>query len=69
MKTSKQQRYVIMIPVPLKNRLRQRAADLGVSMRTVMLHCLEQELGAEWRDEVEGRLIPGTQALFGGDPS
>ena len=65
MKTSKQQRYVIMIPVPLKNRLRQRAADLGVSMRTVMLNCLEGELGTEWRDEVEGRLIPGTQSLFG----
>lgn len=58
-----EERYVIMLPKPLKRRLRSRAADEGIPMRTFMIRLLEEELGSDWRDESSPP--PGTQRLIG----
>ena len=58
-----QERYVIMLPKPLKRRLRSRAADEGIPMRTFMVRLLEAELGSDWRNE--SSQPPGTQRLIG----
>lgn len=58
----KQQRFVVMIPLGLKKKLRTYAADQGVPMRAVMIHALEQILGTDWRDPEKPP--PGTQVLF-----
>lgn len=58
----KQQRFVVMLPLGLKKRLRTYAADKGVPMRAVMIHALEQVVGEDW-DRGDDP-TPGTQALF-----
>lgn len=64
----KQERVVFIIPTPLKRRLKARAADLGVSMRLFIIHCLEGELGDGWRLEDGHRAtLPGEQRLIGDD--
>lgn len=60
-----QERYVVMLPKPLKRRLRSRAADEGIPMRSFVIRLLEEELGTDWRAETERP--PGTQRLLGDD--
>lgn len=57
-----QHRFVVMLPMPLKRRLKAAAADRGVPMRTLIIEALEGELGTDWRED--GKPLPGTQNLF-----
>lgn len=43
----KQKRFVVMLPVELKEALRVRAAKMGVSMRVIVIRALRQFLGLE----------------------
>ena len=60
-----QERFVVVLPVALKRRLKDRSRDLGMSMKSLLIFCLEQELGEGWRDETTPRL-PGEQRIFPG---
>jgi len=61
----KQERVVFVIPSALKRALKARAADLGVSMRLMLIHCIEQEVGDTWRNEDGYRItLPGEQRLL-----
>ena len=61
----KQERVVFVIPTALKRQLKGRAVDLGVSMRLLLIHCIEGEVGDDWRDEDGQRIsLPGEQRLL-----
>jgi hypothetical protein len=57
----KQERFVVMLPLALKRRLKSRAADAGLTMRSFLIWCLEQELGDDWDEPAQ---LPGTQRLL-----
>lgn len=58
----RQQRFVVMLPLGLKKRLKRYAAEKDVPMRTVMIQALEHVLGADREGHEE--MVPGTQRGF-----
>jgi hypothetical protein len=63
----RQERFVVMLPLALKRKLRERAGDEGVTMRALMIRALEGELGVDWAGgSGDGdAVLPGTQRLLG----